>query len=85
MPTWEGEEYRKNLGEEKAATTWPFKTLLKHAGVLALGSDCPVVDNNPFLALHRAITRVHDDGLPRGGWNPDEKLTLTEALRGYTW
>lgn len=85
MPTWEGEEYRKNLGEERAATTWPFKTLLKHAGVLALGSDCPVVDNNPFLALHRAITRVHDDGLPRGGWNPHEKLTLAEALRGYTW
>lgn len=85
MPTWDGEEYRKNLGEERAATTWPFKTLLGYAGVLALGSDCPVVDNNPFLALHRAITRLHDDGLPKGGWNPEEKLTLAEALRGYTY
>jgi predicted amidohydrolase YtcJ len=30
------------------------------------------------------MTRVHDDGLPEGGWNPTQKLTLAEMLRGYT-
>ena len=84
MPTWEGEEYRFVLGEERAARTWRFKTLLDAAGVLALGSDCPVVDNNPFYAIHRGCTRVHDDGLPEGGWNPSEKLTVAELLKGYT-
>lgn len=85
LPTWEGEEYRIALGEEKAATTWPFKTLLEQAGVLAIGSDCPVVDNNPFYEIHRGITRLHDDGLPEGGWNPTEKLTVGEVLKGYTY
>jgi len=84
MPTWEGEEYRYVLGEERAGNTWRFKTLLDTAGVLALGSDCPVVDNNPFYAIHRGMTRLHDDGLPSGGWNPKEKLTLPELLKGYT-
>lgn len=85
LPTWEGEEYRTVLGEERAGTTWPFKSLLGQAGVLAIGSDCPVVDNNPFYEIHRGITRLHDDGLPEGGWNPKEKLTITEVLKGYTY
>jgi predicted amidohydrolase YtcJ len=85
MPTWEGEEYRYVLGEERAGRTWPFRSLLDKAGVLALGSDCPVVDNNPFPALHRGMTRLHDDGLPEGGWNPSQKLTLAQLLRSYTY
>ena len=85
MPTWEGEEYRYVLGEERAGKTWPFRNLLEQTGVLALGSDCPVVDNNPFPALHRGITRLHDDGLPEGGWNPAQKLTLAELIRCYTY
>lgn len=85
MPTWEGEEYRYTIGEERAGSTWPLKTLLEQAGVLAIGSDCPVVDNNPFYAIHRGVTRLHDDGLPEGGWNPTEKLTVAEVLKGYTY
>ena len=85
LPTWEGEEYRFVLGEERAGKTWRFKTLLETTGVLALGSDCPVVDNNPFLGIHRGMTRLHDDGLPEGGWNPTEKLTVAELLKGYTY
>lgn len=84
MPTWDGEEYRIVLGEARANLTWPLKTLLEKAGLLAVGSDCPVVDNNPFYAIHRGITRLHDDGLPEGGWNPSEKLTLSQVLKGYT-
>lgn len=85
MPTWEGEEYRYVLGEERAGRTWQFKSLLEQAGVLAIGSDCPVVDNNPFYAIHRGVTRLHDDMLPEGGWNPTEKLTVADVLRGYTY
>lgn len=85
MPTWEGEEYRVVLGEERAGKTWRFKTMLEETGVLAIGSDCPVVDNNPFNAIHRGVSRLHDDGLPEGGWNPTEKLTVAEVLKGYTY
>ena len=49
------------------------------------GSECPVVDDNPFLEIYRGVTRIHDDGEPQGGWNPAEKISLYEALRSYTY
>jgi hypothetical protein len=73
------------LGGQRASQTWPFRKLLDSAGILAFGSDCPVVDNDPFLEIFRAVTRVHNDGQPEGGWNPSQRLTLEEALRFYTY
>lgn len=85
LPTWEGEEYRFVLGEERAWQVWRFASILRSGGVLAIGSDCPVVDNNPFFEINRALTRLHDDGLPEGGWVPEEKLTIPQILKAYTW
>ena len=68
--------YSVTLGKERADQTWPLKSLYNSAGLLAIGSDCPVVDNNPFLEIYRGITRLHNDGQPQGGWNPEEKLSL---------
>jgi predicted amidohydrolase YtcJ len=52
--------------------------------VVSFGSDCPVVTNNPFVGIYRAVTRVHNDGKPEGGWNPEQKISMTEALQAYT-
>jgi predicted amidohydrolase YtcJ len=76
--------YPAVLGEERAWNTWRLRDLLASAGVIAFGSDCPVVDNNPFFEIYRAVTRVHNDGEPAGGQNPAQKLTLAESLRAYT-
>lgn len=83
--SFEENPYRVVLGEERAARTWPFKKLLDTTGVLAIGTDCPVVDSNPFAGIYRAVTRLHNDGQPEGGWNPTQKLSLYEVLRGYTY
>ncbi|MGL4485001.1 MAG: amidohydrolase, partial [Anaerovoracaceae bacterium] len=77
--------YLEVLGKERAGKTWPLKSLLNQVGEIAIGSDCPVVDNNPFIEIFRAVTRVFNDGEPKGGWNPTEKLSLYETLRGYTY
>lgn len=82
---FEDNPYVDRLGKERSKMTWPLKTLLDTAGVLAIGTDCPVVDNDPFLEIYRAVTRVHNDGKPEGGWNPSEKLTMAEILRSYTY
>ncbi|MDR0519978.1 MAG: amidohydrolase [Clostridiales Family XIII bacterium] len=76
--------YRETMGEKRAGRCWRYRSLLRSSGHIAIGSDCPVVNNNPFLEIYRGISRVHDDGEPAGGWNPEEKLTLAEVLRGYT-
>jgi predicted amidohydrolase YtcJ len=77
--------YPVTLGKARADKTWPLKSLYDSAGVLAIGSDCPVVDNDPFLEIYRAVTRLHNDGKPEGGWNPTEKLSMYEVLRSYTY
>lgn len=57
----------------------------RDAGVqLALGSDFPVESVDPRLGLYAATTRMDGEGMPVGGWMPQEKLTAWEALRGFT-
>jgi predicted amidohydrolase YtcJ len=57
----------------------------RDAGVrLALGSDFPVEQIDPLAGLYAAITRQDAAGKPTGGWQPQEKLTAYEALRGFT-
>jgi predicted amidohydrolase YtcJ len=84
-PRYSDNPYRQRLGKEREKLSWPNKTLLDNRAVLALGSDYPVVELNPMIELYRAVTRVHNDGQPEGGWNPEQKLTLSEALRAYTF
>lgn len=83
--TFEANPYSEVLGKERADRAFPYRSLYKAAGVLAIGSDCPVVDNNPFLEIFRGVTRVHNDYMPEGGWTPSEKLTLSEMLKFYTY
>ena len=83
--TFDANPYPEVLGKERADRAFPYRSLYKAAGVLAIGSDCPVVDNNPFLEIFRGVTRVHNDRMPEGGWTPSEKLTLSEMLKFYTY
>jgi predicted amidohydrolase YtcJ len=69
---------------ERARNSYVFKDMLSAGITLALGSDCPVADPNPFWGIHAAVTRQQRDGLPEEGWYPDQRLTLEEAVWGYT-
>ncbi len=52
---------------------------------MAFGSDAPVESPNPFLGLHAAVTRRRTDGSPGAdGWQPAQRIKITEALEGYT-
>ena len=41
-------------------------------------------DVNPLMGLHAAVTRLNPSGWPKGGWQPQERLTIEEALEAYT-
>lgn len=70
---------------ERARLSYAWKTQLQAGAVLAFGSDAPVESPNPFWGLHVAITRRRIDGTPGpDGWYPEQKLTLQQALEGYT-
>lgn len=72
------------LGAERAKGAYAWRTILNAGGRLALGSDFPVEDVNPFFGLLAAVTRQDQKGWPAGGWHPTERLTLAEAIRGFT-
>ncbi|MFH1905880.1 MAG: amidohydrolase [Chloroflexota bacterium] len=63
---------------------YPFRDLLAAGAPLAFGSDCPVADPNPLWGIHAAVTRQMQDGTPTGGWYPDQRLSVAEAVWGYT-
>lgn len=52
------------IGAERIKYEWPLKTLLDSCGELALGTDYPVVDINPFDNIYAAVTRNFFDGRP---------------------
>jgi predicted amidohydrolase YtcJ len=68
----------------RARWAYAFRDLLDAGTVLALGSDCPVASPNPFWGIHAAVTRQKRDGTPEGGWYPSQKLSVAEAVWGYT-
>jgi predicted amidohydrolase YtcJ len=63
---------------------YAFRSLLDAGTHLAFGSDCPVAPLNPLLGIQAAVLRQDGKGEPEGGWFPGERLTVAEAVRGYT-
>lgn len=80
----DGRWAEKRIGHERAKTTYAFRTFLDHGVRLAFGSDWTVAPLNPMLGLYAAITRATLDGKNPGGWFPEQKLTLEEAIQDYT-
>ena len=71
------------IGGERANRAWAWASIRRHRGVIALGSDWPVVPFDPFLALNSAVNRQTVDGRPPAGWLASEKLSLSQALAAY--
>ena len=72
------------LGKVRIEGAYAWRKLLDSGARLALGSDFPVEDPNPLLGLYAAVTTQDLSGQPPGGYRPSEKLTIWEALRGFT-
>jgi predicted amidohydrolase YtcJ len=73
-----------NSWGKRGRYAYAFRDLLSGGARLALGSDSPVESFNPLIGMHAAITRQRKDGAPAGGWYPDQRLTIEEAIHGYT-
>jgi predicted amidohydrolase YtcJ len=72
------------VGPERIKGAYAWRTVLNNGIRIALGSDFPVEAVNPFFGIYAAVTRQDQKGWPPGGWYPEQKLTLAEAIRGFT-
>jgi predicted amidohydrolase YtcJ len=69
---------------ERARLSYAWRSLLDAGARLAFGSDAPVESMDPLVGIHAAVTRQRADGEPPGGWYPEQRLTVAEAVHGYT-
>ncbi len=80
----DGRWAEKKIGKERARHTYAFRSLLDGRVTLTCGSDWPVAPLNPLTGIGAAVTRQTLDGKNPDGWIPDQKITLEEAIKGYT-
>jgi predicted amidohydrolase YtcJ len=73
----------KRLGP-RVTDSYVFRSLLDAGAPLVFGSDWTVAPISPLLGIHAAVTRRTLDGRNPGGWLPQQKITVEEALRAYT-
>ena len=72
------------IGKQRILGAYAWRTMLDKKIPLAFGSDFPVEEVPPILGIYAAVTRQDADGKPDGGWYAEQKLTLDEAIAGFT-
>jgi predicted amidohydrolase YtcJ len=75
----------KRLDEKRLKGTYAFRTLLDTGAVLAFGSDSPVAPLNPLFGVYAAVTRRTLDDKNPNGWIPEQKISVDETVRAFTW
>lgn len=80
----DGRWAEKRIGPQRARGTYAFRSLLDSGAVLAFGSDWNVAPLDPLRGIAAAVTRRTLDGKHPDGWVPEQKITVTEAIRAYT-
>lgn len=74
----------ERIGSQRAKGAYAWKTL-KDAGMIQTGgSDCPVETYDPIAGIFSAVARCDKDGKPAGGYRPEEKLSVYEAIELFT-
>jgi len=80
----DGRWAEKRVGPEVIRGTYSFRSLLDAGATLAFGSDWPVAPMVPLAGIDAAVTRRTLDGKHPGGWVPEQKIGVEEAVRAFT-
>jgi len=74
----------RKIGPGRARTTYAFRSLRDAGARLVFGSDWSVAPIDPLIGIQAAVTRRTKDGKNPGGWVPEEKVSVEDAVRAYT-
>ncbi len=79
----------ERIGHERCKGAYAFKSLLENGAILSFGSDWPGTSAaeyhvHPKYLIHAAVNRTTVKGTPKGGWFPEQKISVHEALKAYT-
>jgi predicted amidohydrolase YtcJ len=74
----------KRIGRERSRDSYNLRSFAAAGIPVAFGTDWFVEPLDPRIGLYAAVTREYPEGGPPGGWWPEEKISLEEALDFYT-
>ena len=79
----------ERIGHERCKGAYAFQSLLDNGAMLSFGSDWPGTSAaeyhmHPKYLIHAAVNRTTLKGTPEGGWFPEQKISMHEALKAYT-
>lgn len=74
----------QKIGSTRAQTSYNWKSFIDNDVKIACGSDCPVEPPNVLYGIYSAVTRKDLSGYPEKGWYPEQKITVEQAVYGYT-
>ena len=72
------------LGPDRVKGAYAWRSLLDSGLIIPGGSDFPVESPNPLWGIYAAVTRRDHHGWPEGGWYPEQRMTIEEAIRSFT-
>ena len=80
----------ERIGRERCKGAYAFKSIKDSGAVLCFGTDWPGTSASeypidPMLGLYAAVTRQTLTGEPAGGWFPEQRISMEEAIRAYTY
>lgn len=71
---------KDRVGEKRANMSYTWKTYQDAGLLMTGGSDCPVELFSPWNGIYSLVTRQDLDGYPDGGVQPEEKLSVYDAV-----
>ncbi len=73
------------LGEYRVLGAYAWHLMKSYNVHVPFGTDFPVESINPYQTLYAAVSRQDADGIPAGGWQPQERVSIAEAIRCHTY
>jgi predicted amidohydrolase YtcJ len=80
----DGRWAEKALGRKRCRYAYAFRSFLDAGVCVAFGSDWPVAPLNPLAAVRAAVTRRTSDGKNPGGWFPEQRIGVVDAVKAFT-
>ena len=79
----------ERIGYERNKGAYAFKSLLDNGALLSFGSDWPgtsaaLYHMHPKYLIYAAVARKTLTGEPEGGWFPEQRISVEEAIKAYT-
>jgi len=79
----------ERIGHERSKGAYAFASMLENGTLLSFGSDWPGTSAaeyhmHPKYLIHAAVNRTTLNHTPEGGWFPEQKISVHEALKAYT-